>query len=151
MRVLCCLDGTNIEQIRTAVSTMLRSSNLTIALVYVIDLGPHEAMERQRERFFRPPTLKPQQIEQMQQAENAAAQDILNEGTRYLSGAISFKREGNPEREIVTLAAEWSADLVIICPHATNSNRPPIGPKSVGHTARFVIDHVPCPVLLVRS
>lgn len=151
MRVLCCLDGTNIEQICTAVSTMLRSNDLTIALVYVIDLGPHEAMERQRERFFRPPTLKPHQIEQMQRAENAAAQDILDEGTRYLSGAIPFKREGNPEREIVTLATEWYANLVIICPHATNSNRPPIGPKSVGHTARFVVDHAPCPVLLVRS
>jgi hypothetical protein len=23
-------------------------------------------------------------------------------------------------------------------------------PKSVGHTARFVLDHAPCPVLLVR-
>jgi nucleotide-binding universal stress UspA family protein len=151
MRVLCCLDGTNIEQIRTAVSTMLRSSDLTIALVYVIDAGPHGAMERQRERFFRPPTLKPQQIEQMQQAENAAAQDILDEGTRYFAGAIPFTREGNPEREIVTFAAEWTADLMIICSHAANSNRPPVGPKSVGHTARFVVDHAPCPVLLVRS
>lgn len=151
MRVLCCLDGTNTEQIRIAVSTMLRPNDLTIAVVFVIDAGPHEAMERQRERFFRPPTLKPQHIEQMQQAENAAAQDILDEGTRYLSGAISFKREGNPEREIVNLAAEWAADLVIICPHAAHSNRPPIGPKSVGHTARFVVDHAPCPVLLVRS
>ena len=25
-----------------------------------------------------------------------------------------------------------------------------IGPKSVGHVARFVLDHAPCPVLLAR-
>ncbi len=151
MRVLCCLDGTNIEQIRTTVSTMLRVDNLTIGLVYVIDQGPREDIERQRERFFRSPTLQPRHKEQIQQAENATAQDILDEGTRYLSGATPFKREGRPEREIVNLAAAWAADLVIICPRSAHSDGPPLGPKSVGHTARFVVDHAPCPVLLVRQ
>ncbi len=151
MRVLCCLDGTNSEQISTTVSTMLHSENLTLALVYVIDQGPHGEMERQRERFFRSPELKPRHKEQMQQAENATAQEILDEGMRFLSGATPFKREGNPEREIVRLAEEWSADLVVLCPRSTQSDGPSIGPKSVGHTARFVVDHAPCPVLLVRK
>lgn len=151
MRVLCCLDGTNIEQIRTTVSTMLRVDDLTIGLVYVIDSGPHEDMERQRERFFRPPALQPRQKEQMQQAENTAAQDILDEGIRHFPGATPFKREGRPEREIVNLAAQWAANLVIICPRSTYSGGPLLGPKSVGHIARFVVDHAPCPVLLVRK
>lgn len=151
MRVLCCLDGTNIERISTTVTTMLHSESLTLALMYVVDQGPRGEMELQRERFFRSPTMKPHHKEQMQQAENATAQDILDEGTRYLSGATSFKREGNPEREIVRLAAEWSADLVVLCPRSTHSDGPTIGPKSVGHTARFVVDHAPCPVLLVRK
>lgn len=151
MRVLCCLDGTNIEQISTTVSTMLHSENLVLALVYVIDQGPRGEMELQRERFFRSPNLKPRHKEQMQRAENATAQDILDEGIRYLSGATLFKREGNPEREIVRLAEEWSADLVVLCPRSTQSDGPVIGPKSIGHTARFVVDHAPCPVLLVRK
>jgi nucleotide-binding universal stress UspA family protein len=151
MRVLCCLDGTNIEQISATVSAMLHSENLTLALVYIIDQGPHGEMERQRERFFRSPELKPRHKEQMQQAENATAQDILDEGIRYLSGATPFKREGNPEREIVRLAEEWFADLVVLCPRSTQSDGPVIGPKSVGHTARFVVDHAPCPVLLIRK
>lgn len=151
MRVLCCLDGTNIEQISTTVSTMLHSENLTLALVYVIDQRPRGEMELQRERFFRSPNMKPRHKEQMQKAENATAQDILDEGIRYLSGATRFKREGNPEREIVRLAEEWAADLVVLCPRSTQSDGPVIGPKSVGHTARFVVDHAPCPVLLVRK
>lgn len=151
MRVLCCLDGTNIEQISTTVSSMLRADNLTLALVYVIDQGPRGEMERQRERFFRSPELKPRHKEQMQKAENATAQDILDEGARYLSGATLFKREGNPEREIVRLAEEWLADLVVLCPRSTISDGLTSGPKSVGHTARFVVDHAPCPVLLVRK
>ena len=37
MRVLCCLDGTNIEQVHKAVSTMLRADALTIGIVYVMN------------------------------------------------------------------------------------------------------------------
>lgn len=151
MRVLCCLDGTNIEQISTTVSNMLQSEQLTVALVYVIDVGPRGEMERQRERFFRSPDMKPRHKEQMQQAENATAQDILDEGGRYLAGATLFKREGNPEREIVRLTEEWQADLVVLCRRSQYSGGPVIGPKSVGHTARFVVDHAPCPVLLIRN
>ena len=46
----------------------------------------------------------------------AAAEDILNEGLRYLPNAETLQRQGRPEREIV-----------------------------------FVVDHAPCPVLLVRA
>lgn len=151
MRVLCCLDGSNIEQITKAVTTTLKADGLTVGLIYVIDEGPHGEMERQRERFFRSPGLKPGRKEQMQQAEEATAQDILDEGSRYLPGATPFKRNGRPEREIVACAAEWSADLVVICPRSPQSGAPAIGPKSVGHVARFVVDHAPCPVLLVRK
>lgn len=151
MRVLCCLDGSNIEQITKAVTTTLKAEDLTIGLIYVIDEGPHGDMERQRERFFRSPELKPERKEQIQQAEDATAQDILGEGSRYLPGSTSFKRKGRPEREIVACASEWSADLVVLCPRSPQSGGPTIGPKSVGHVARFVVDHAPCPVLLVRK
>ncbi len=30
-------------------------------------------------------------------------------------------------------------------------DEPSLGPKSVGHVARFVLDHAPCPVLLIRG
>jgi nucleotide-binding universal stress UspA family protein len=151
MRVLCCLDGTNIEQVSEAVSTMLRADTLTLGLIYVIDAGPHEEMERQRERFFRPPHPPLPRREQMWQAEQLSAQDILEEGTRYLPGAQMLQREGRPERAIVQCAAEWAADLVVICTRAPRNPGPPLGPKSVGHVARFVLDHAPCPVLLVRG
>jgi len=81
----------------------------------------------------------------------AAAEDILNEGLRYLPNAETFQRQGRPEREIVNVAAEWRADLVILCPRAEYGGKPTIGPESLGHVARFVVDHAPCPVLLVRA
>ena len=32
-----------------------------------------------------------------------------------------------------------------------SAGHPRLGPASVGHTARFVIDHAPCDVLLLRG
>ncbi len=57
MRVLCYLDGTNVEQVSKAVSTMLRASTMTIGILYVTDTGPQEEMQRHRERFLRHHTL----------------------------------------------------------------------------------------------
>lgn len=150
MRVLGCLDGTNIEQVSKAISSLLTTADLTIGLLYVTDIGPREDMERQRERFFRPTPPPPPRQEQMRQAESMAAQDVLEEGVRYLSGAAKLQRAGRPEREIVNCAAEWNADLIVICPRSPSHGGPPLGPKSIGHVARFVLDHAPCPVLLVR-
>ena len=150
MRVLCCLDGTNSEQISKA-AVLAAAEPIAFGLVYVIDVGPRGELERTRERFMRRSSgpLSPRS-NQIQQAEQASAQDILNEGLRYFPGAETLQREGRPEREIVNCAAEWNADLILICPRTTYGDRPGIGPKSVGHVARFVLDHAPCPVLLVR-
>jgi nucleotide-binding universal stress UspA family protein len=151
MRLLCCLDGSNIERINHAVTSFLPSEGLTIGLLYVIDMGPHEDIGLQRERFLRPPLPGPPRREQMRQADESSAQDILEEGLRYFPGASTIRREGRPEREIVNFAAEWNADLIVICPRSPQSGGPALGPKSVGHVARFVLDHAPCAVLLARA
>jgi nucleotide-binding universal stress UspA family protein len=88
--------------------------------------------------------------EEMSEAERASAQEILNEARRYLASAETLEKEGRPELEIVNLAAEWRADLVVVCSRALYGEKREIGPKSVGHVARFVLDHAPCPVLLLR-
>jgi nucleotide-binding universal stress UspA family protein len=150
MRVLCCLDGTNLDQVSKATEMLSTAPPLTIGLIYVTDLGPRHDIEHLRERFLRPPGPPPPREQEMRQAEIASAQDILDEGLRQFPGAEAFQRQGRPEREIVNTAAEWQADLVIICPRAEYGGRHNVGPKSVGHVARFVVDHAPCPVLLVR-
>jgi nucleotide-binding universal stress UspA family protein len=151
MRVLCCLDGTNVEQVSKATEMLLATQSLMLGMLYVVDTGPRKDFEHRRERFLRPAASPRSREDEIQQAEQAAAHDILNEALRYLPHAEILEREGRPEREIVNVAAEWQADLVIICPRAEYGGKPFIGPKSVGHVARFVLDHAPCPVLLVRQ
>ena len=150
MRVLCCLDGQNIKQISDAVSSFLSTEALTPGLLYVIDSGPQADMERQRESLLRSRDFAGSRLEQMHQAEQDAAQAILEEGKRYLDGAETLLRAGRSEREIVNCAAEWRADLIVLCPRSSQDRNLELGPKSVGHVARFVLDHAPCPVLLVR-
>jgi nucleotide-binding universal stress UspA family protein len=150
MRVLCCLDGTNIEHIARALSTLVTADERTIGLLYVTDIGPHHEIERKREGLLRPRHLSGPLYEKMRQAEVASAQDILEEGLRNLPGAQTLSREGNPEREIIQCASEWNADLIVICPRSPALGGSALGPKSVGHVARFVLDHAPCPVLLIR-
>jgi nucleotide-binding universal stress UspA family protein len=150
MRVLCCLDGTNVRQVSKATEMLSRAEPPTVGLLFVTDMGPRHEIEHLRERFHRHPGPPPPREEEMRQAESLSAQDILNEGLSYFPGAEALQGQGRPEREIVNTAAEWQADLVIICPRAEYGGRHPIGPKSVGHVARFVLDHAPCPVLLVR-
>jgi nucleotide-binding universal stress UspA family protein len=150
MRVLVCLDGTNGEQVSKATEMLSATQPLTSGILYVIDTGPRKDIEHTRERFLRPGPPR-SRVDEMEQAELAAAQDVLNEGLRHLPNAETLQRQGRPEREIVNVAAEWQADLVVICPRGEYGAKPSIGPKSVGHVARFVLDHAPCPVLLVRQ
>jgi nucleotide-binding universal stress UspA family protein len=120
-------------------------------LLYVIDSEPRKEIERTRERFLRRPSAPlSHRQDQVWQAEQETAREILSEGLHYLPGAETLLREGRPEREIVNCAAEWRADVILILPRIGASERPAIGPKSVGHTARFVLDHAPCPVFLLR-
>ena len=51
---------------------------------------------------------------------------------------------GRAERAVVAASAQ--ADLLIV---ARDGDRARLGPKSLGKTTRFVVDHAPCPVLLV--
>jgi nucleotide-binding universal stress UspA family protein len=58
---------------------------------------------------------------------------------------------GRPEQVIVLVAQERRCDLVAIQASEGAAGRPRLGPSSVGHTARFVLDHAPCDALLLRT
>jgi nucleotide-binding universal stress UspA family protein len=55
-----------------------------------------------------------------------------------------LERSGRIEREVI--AAAEGADLLIL---ARDGDRTRLGPRSLGPASRFVVDHAPCPILLV--
>jgi nucleotide-binding universal stress UspA family protein len=75
----------------------------------------------------------------------AAAQDLLTTAAARLARpAVRIERSGRVEREVVQAAAD--ADL-LIC--VRDGDRTRLGPHSLAPQARFVVDHAPCPVLLI--
>jgi len=75
----------------------------------------------------------------------ASAGELLDAAARRLGRPCDrAERDGQPEREVVSAAA--GADLLIM---ARDGDQSRLGPKSLGKAARFVVDHAPCPVLLV--
>jgi nucleotide-binding universal stress UspA family protein len=151
MRILGCLDGTNAEQIGRAAQMFSATPAPAFGLLTVIDIGPREDIDRMRGRFLRAPMRHQPVTQEMLAAEAAAAQDILSAGLTCVQGAETLVRQGRPELEIVNAAAEWKADVILICPSAEFGEPPRLGPRFMGHIARFVLDHAPCPVLLVRQ
>ncbi len=83
------------------------------------------------------------------QAERDAATAILADASRGAAGSETRVEEGEPGRVLCRVAAESGAGLLVV--GARNGPGPDAPePHSIGHTARFVVDHSPCPVLLVR-
>jgi nucleotide-binding universal stress UspA family protein len=148
VRVLCCLDGTNLEAMRHGLALLNKGESAEIGFIHVIDLRPREELKfRRGPHPFGRPGMREREIPE---TESTAAEETLDMAVQAVPGAKTILREGRPEREIVNAAAEWRADLVLLCPRIDYGERPRIGPKSIGHIARFVVDHAPCPVLLLR-
>ncbi|MCA1723180.1 MAG: universal stress protein [Thermomicrobia bacterium] len=59
-------------------------------------------------------------------------------------------QQGNPEREIIRLAAERQVDLIVIDAGIVGNTPHGPGKHPLGRIARFVVDHALCDVLLVR-
>ncbi|KQV14604.1 MULTISPECIES: universal stress protein [unclassified Kitasatospora] len=75
----------------------------------------------------------------------ASAEQLLRSAADRLGRpSTAVERNGRVEREVV--AATAGADLLVL---ARDGDRTHLGPRSLGPAARFVVDHAPCPVLLV--
>lgn len=75
----------------------------------------------------------------------ASAQELLHAAADRLGRPCTqVQRAGRAEREVV--AAAEGADLLVL---ARDGDRSRLGPHSLGPASRFVVDHAPCPVLLV--
>lgn len=74
-----------------------------------------------------------------------AAAGLLDAAAARLGRPVTrMERHGRIEREVVQAAQD--AQLLVL---ARDGDRSRLGPQSLGPQTRFVVDHAPCPVLLV--
>ncbi|MGD0005315.1 MAG: universal stress protein [Anaerolineaceae bacterium] len=157
MRILCAIGQSDGPQIIQRLANMLGNQH-EIYLLHVLDPGPRLGLEEylhnpgpvQRRRAL--PLEKTQALDA---AEQSASQAVLAEAIEAAQSAgFSVSGEiqrGKPEQMIVQTARTWRSQLIAIRASEGTQGRPQIGPASVGHTARFVLDHAPCDVLLLRG
>ena len=78
-------------------------------------------------------------------SDEEAATLLQQAAMRLARPAETLARRGRVEREVLEAAA--GADLLVLA----RDGEPRREPKSIGHEARFVIDHAGCEVLVVWS
>jgi nucleotide-binding universal stress UspA family protein len=126
-----------------------------LLLVHVIDNGPRSSWEQVRGPFRPGPKGRAERHLQMEEAERSSGETILAEAQAYAQqlGLTTDVRleHGQPEQVLVHVAQESGAALLVIGARELPDGHPVLGPASVGHTARFILDHAPCPVLLLRT
>ena len=153
LRVLLCVDGAPPDALLDAVVPLLAQSAVWVPM-HVVDARGRRDLSLLRGSI---PGAGPLSRAQQQTIDAATA-----EHTRAILDATDASlrrrglqqeppqiRAGEPGREICAAAAAVAATLVVL--FASRRVRAASGPGSVGHTARFVLDHATCPVLLVRG
>ncbi len=90
----------------------------------------------------RHPERPPEQLRAI--SENAARSLLADAAALFGRSAEQISLRGRAEHEVV--AAARRVDLLVL---ARDGDPARPGPKSIGHAARFILDHATCRVLLV--
>ena len=86
--------------------------------------------------------------EEFYKAMRQRALDHMQEVTGAAGDGLSIERivvRGRPRREIVAVAADWGADLIVLARHGSGNLRNTF----MGSTSESVLRHAPCPVMVL--
>lgn len=156
MRIVCAIGLRAGPDLVRRVLAVTAGAQPELILVYVIDVSPRKGMAQMSGPLrFGPRGDDPRHGAAITAAEEAAGSAALDEAltaarAARVSAEVRLER-GKPEQIIVAVAHEAQASLVAIRARENAEGHPFIGPASVGHVARFVLDHAPCDVLLLRN
>jgi nucleotide-binding universal stress UspA family protein len=157
MNILCAIGLQGGQEIIRRVLEVIGAQQ-KLYLLHVIDTGPRHTLEEYLHRpgpLRRPPPPPPGRERPIDQAELVAGNAAMDEARQEAERAgFHFQSEllhGKPEQVIVQMANTLGCQLIVIQASQGLQGRPHIGPESVGHIARFVLDHAPCDVLLLRE
>lgn len=156
MRIVCSIGLRAGAEMVQQVLAITASARHELVLIHVIDTGPrHDLAQLSGPLRFGPRASDTRHGQAIAAAEEAAARVSLDEAAgaaRALGVEAATRLErGRPEQVLLAVAREVQAALVVVRANDHAEGRPFVGPASMGHVARFVLDHAPCDVLLLRS
>jgi nucleotide-binding universal stress UspA family protein len=126
-----CVDAARLFVVPDAEVTLLHVAPGSVEAL--AEHGPARRLGR------RPPPGPP-----LRTITDEAARTLLDDARARLGRAAeTVALRGRVEHEVLDACA--SADVLVLA----RDGEPRPGPKSLGRHARFVVDHAPCPVILV--
>jgi len=152
MRILVLVDGLHTNELIDSLGRLLRLDEAELLLVYVQGPGPRAGLDLVRHRPGGHP-LPPHRERELATAELAGSASALAEAELRAAALVttikSMQLEGEAGRAVCDVAARERVDVIVM--RAGGRDQPPVGPRSLGPAARFVADHGPCPILLLRG
>lgn len=160
LHILVALAGTDDPKLPEQLARVIGVAggrDVELLLLHVVDDGPVGLLAHGYEAHRAPWPASPRRAvdDQLAAADAAGASALLAAWTERFAAALpgyeisGQVRTGRPEQELVLAARELAVDLVVLSPRPRPGPTEP-GPRALGHVARFVVDHSPAPVLLVR-
>jgi len=126
-----------VDRARELVPADAEVTILHVAASDVEQLAEHPGPGRLGRRHRPPPARTVREIS------DAEARSLLAAAAERLGRPVdTLARRGRIEREVVQVSADFD---VLVLARDGETRR---GPKSIGHDARFVVDHAGCTVLL---
>ncbi len=152
MRVVVAVNEQPVENALGRLPQLAPLQGAEALLVHVLDTGGREEWERgAARRLFRPGGPARHGDERMHAADRAGGERALARAAAIAASWPDTRVEtrllqGSPKHEIRRLLDDEGADLLVVFVQSHE-----VGPKSIGKEARFLIDHAPCPVLVVKQ
>jgi nucleotide-binding universal stress UspA family protein len=158
-RVLVALAGAEdpalVAQVARAVGA--GGSAIELTLLHVEETGPRELAAHDLPLRGGPwPAHARDAVEdRLAEADNLRAAALLEAWHERFAAALPHAEiahliaQGRPEREIVAAAERLAVDVLVLSARP-RTGPTEAGPRSMGHVSRFVVDHSPVPVLVVR-
>jgi nucleotide-binding universal stress UspA family protein len=157
--VLVALAGTEDPALVTQVACVVGAGSpaIQLTLLHVEESGPRELATHGLPLRRGPwPAHSGIAVEQrLAEADDLRAAGLLAVWRGRFADALpgatvaTLVARGRPEQEIIGTAEHLAVDLLVLCPRP-RTGPAEAGPRSLGHVARFVVDHSPVPVLIAR-
>lgn len=150
-RVLVLVDGLHTVELIGAVGRVLPLQGADVLLVYVHAAATRAGLEMAGHRPGGH-RLPPHRVREVEEAEHQSGARALAEAAaavRDVAETVELSElRGEAGKLVCESAARWLADVVVV--RAGGPDRPPVAPASLGPAARFITDHAPCAVVVLR-
>lgn len=151
MKLIVACDGQDTEPFLAALAGLVQLKDAEVYFVHIVDDASEQRWEQATEHHWLRRRPGPRERSSFEEPAAQSSLQILQEAMTLSAEwpvATRQTRElhGKPERMLVRLCLELDADLIALAQH-----RIEVGPHALGRCARFVTDHAPCPVLIVRD